>query len=106
MFPELFESSLLPNLSSKNNERCSSSLDVSVSASGWRMWKKVSIDDNIGLSLSFGCRYGRFLITNDEGKPPAKRAALECLCAFRVLLTRATKRDCLPAPQQAVNEEG
>ena len=104
-FRDLFETSLLPELSSKNNERCSILFDVSVSASGRGMWKMVSIDDNIGLSLSFGYRYVRFKIANDEGEPPAKHAAPERPCAFRELMTSATKRDCLLAPRQALTRK-
>ena len=103
-FRKLFESSVLPKLSSKNKEGCSTSLDVSVSASGQGMWKKVSIDDDIGLSLSFGCRYVRFKIA-DEGEPPAKRAAPERPSAFQELMASAAKRDCLPAPRQAVTRK-
>ena len=97
-FQKLFESSLLPKLSSKNKEGCSTLLDVSVSALGQGMWKKVSIDDDIGLSLFFGCRYVRFKIANDEGEPPAKRAAPERPSAFQELMASAAKRDCLPSP--------
>ena len=104
-FRKLFECSVLPKLSSKNKELWSTSLDVSVSASGQGMWKKVSVDDDIGLSLSFGCRYVRFKLAIDEGEPPAKRAAPERPSAFRELMTSAARRDCLPAPRQAVTRK-
>ena len=100
-FRKLFENSVLPKLSDEHKEGFLTSVDVSVSASGRGMWK-VCIDDDIGLSLSFGCRYFRFKIVNDEDEPPAKRAAPERPSAFEALMASAAKRDCLPAPRQTV----
>ena len=52
-FRKLFETSVLPKLSNESKKGFLTSLDVSVSASRRGMWKKVCVDDDIGLRLSW-----------------------------------------------------
>ena len=104
-FQKLFETSVLPKLSDENKEGVLTSLDVSVSESGRGMWKKVCVDDDIGLSLAFGCRYIQFKITNDQDKPPAMCAPPKRSSTFKALMDIAAKRDCLSVPSITVTSK-
>ena len=72
-----------------------------VSHSGKGDWKIVRADDDVALSVQFGCRYVRFhLQVEDDIEPVAKRKRSDVdaplTSAFDVLLARASRRDHLP----------
>ena len=71
-----------------------------VSPSGTGDWKSVGADDDVALSVQFGCRYVRFhLPVEDDIEPAAKqkRSDVDALLtsAFDVLLASDSRRDYL-----------
>ena len=79
------------------------SLAVSVSPRGKGEWKTVRCEDDISLSVSFGCRYIKFQLSPLVEEPPSKRACADRRCAFETLLQNAAKRDCLPSARPVVS---
>ena len=92
-FRELFTKEVASKLAS---EGClEESLTMSVSPTGKGEWKTVCCEDNISLSVLFGCRYINFHLFSLVEEPPLKRLFPDRRCAFKTLLQNAAKRDCL-----------
>ena len=100
-FPELFTKEVALKLAI--GDCLEESLTVSVSPTGKGEWKTVRCEDDISLSVSFGCRYIKFHLSSLVEEPPSKRVCPDRRCAFETLLQNAAKRDCLPSTRPVVS---
>lgn len=79
---------------------------VEVSATGKGDWKFVDLDEDVGLTISFGCHYVKFNLRtcdHEAVEPAAKRSRTSLPSAFDVLTASAARRDCLPPKVVAAN---
>ena len=99
-FFELFRKEVALKFSGEDYHR--KSLIVSVSPTGKGEQKIVRREDDINLSVSFGCRYIKFQVTAFVVEPPTKCVCPDRPCAFDTLLANAAKWDCLPTARLVV----
>ena len=81
-FQELFTKEVASKLAS--GDCLKESLIVSVSPMGKGEWKTVRCEDDISLSVPFGCRYINFHLSSLVEEPLSKRACPEPRCAFKL----------------------
>ena len=85
-FRELFTKEVASKLAS--GDCLEESLTVSVSPTGKGEWKTVRCEDDISLSVSFGCRYIKFHLSSLVEEPPSKRVCPDCRCALETASER------------------
>ena len=102
-FWELFTKEVASKLAS--GDCLEESLTVSVSQTGKGEWKTVRCENDISLSMSFGCHYIKFRlhVSSLVEEPLLKRVCPDRHCAFETLLQNAAKRNCLPSTQPVVS---
>ena len=83
-FLELLSKEVASKLVSRDFHK--GSLAVSVSPTGKGEWKTVRCEDDISLSVSFGCHYIKFQLHVSPlvEEPPSKRVCPDHHCAFEI----------------------